>query len=79
MFRLLYFWLEDPAPWMAYLQFGVMAALMALTYVQVTRRGMSFMVVFVVMAFIFFIDVFAYLPFLGFLWIRDRRREAPCE
>jgi hypothetical protein len=40
---------------------------------------MSFMVVFVVMTFIFFIDILAYLPFLVFLRVRDRRRAAPCE
>jgi hypothetical protein len=56
-----------------------MAGLMGLTYLQVTRRGMSFMVVFVVMVFIFFLDVLAYLPFYLYLRVRDRRQAAPCE
>lgn len=79
MFRLLYLWLEDPPTWLAYVQFLVMAGLMGLTYVQVTRRRMSFMIIFLVMMFIFFIDILAYLPFLAYLRVRDRRVAAACK
>jgi hypothetical protein len=80
VFRLIYFWLEDPASWMAYLQFLLMAVLMGLTYLHVTRRGMSFMVMFGVMTLIFFVDLAAYLPFLAYLrLVRDRRHPALCE
>ncbi|GAB4244972.1 MAG: hypothetical protein Kow00129_04720 [Thermoleophilia bacterium] len=73
MFPLLYWFIDDAAPWMAYLQWSVTVGLMGLTYYQVTRRGLGFMLVFLVMLFIFFVDVLAYLPFLAWLTVRDRR------
>jgi len=74
VFRLLYLYLEEPASWMAYLQFSVVVGLMALAYLHTIRRRMSFMPLFGVMLAIFFLDFFAYLPFLAYLLIRDRRR-----
>lgn len=79
MFRLLYLLIEDPAPWMAYVQFLVMAALLGLAYFQVTRRRLGFMPLLGVMVAILFVDVIAYLPFLAYLLVRDRRRAALTE
>jgi hypothetical protein len=73
LFPLLYRFIDDPAPWMAYAQFAVIAFFMALTYGQVTRRRMGFMVMFGFMALIFFVDLFGYLPFLLLLFFRSRR------
>jgi hypothetical protein len=73
VFRLLYLLIEDPAPWMAYVQFLTMAFLMGLTYFHATRRRMGFMIMFVVMVAIFFVDVLAYLAFVGYLAGRNRR------
>ena len=77
MFRLLYlFVLEDPPSWIAYVHAAVMFALMGLTYVQSSRRGIGFMIVFATMAGIFMVDIFAYVPFLVYVKMRDRGRAA---
>jgi hypothetical protein len=77
MFRILYlFVLENPPSWVAYVHTAVLFALMGLTYIQASRRGIGFMIVFLTMAGIFMIDVFAYVPFLVFIKARDRKRAA---
>ncbi len=77
MFRLLYGLVDVVPVWMAYVQFTVVIVLMGLTYLHVTRRRLGFMPMFGVMILIFFVDVFAYLPFLAYLLWRDRRRALP--
>lgn len=78
MFPLLYHFMNsDPPSWMAYLQWAFMMFLMGLTYLQVTRRGMGFMLMFGTMLLIFFVDLLAYLPFLAYLLWRDRRKVMP--
>ena len=74
MFPLIYYFMSsEPPSWMAYVQWAFMMALMGLTYLQVTRRGLSFMLMFGTMLLIFFVDVLAYLPFLAYILWRDRR------
>lgn len=78
MFRILYlFILSDPPSWVAYTHAAVLFLLMGLTYVQSSRRGVGFMVVFLAMAGIFMVDVLAYIPFYAYVRARDRRRGAP--
>lgn len=73
MFRILYlFILSDPPSWVAYVHVAVLFALMGLTYVQSSRRGVGFMIVFLAMAGIFMVDVLAYIPF--YLYVRTRHR-----
>jgi len=77
VFRILYlFFMQDPPSWVAYAHAAVMFALMGLVYLQSSRRGVSFMVVFLAMAGIFMVDVFGYLPFLAYIARRDRARKA---
>jgi hypothetical protein len=74
VFPLIYhFMASEPPSWMAYVQWACMMGLMGLTYLQVTRRGMGFMLMFGTMLLIFFVDLLAYLPFLGYILWRDRR------
>lgn len=74
MFPLFYRLVGEAPSWTVYVQFAVVIALMGLTYLHVTRRRLGFMPMFGVMTLIFFVDVFAYLPFLAYLLWRDRRR-----
>jgi hypothetical protein len=75
LFRILYLFVwEDPASWVAYLHAAVMFGLMGLTYVQSSRRGVGFMIVFLTMAGIFMVDIFGYIPFLVYITMRDRSR-----
>lgn len=77
MFRILYlFIVQDPPSWVAYAHAAVMFALMGLVYLQSSRRGVGFMVVFLAMTGIFMVDVFAYLAFLVYITRRDRARKA---
>ncbi|MHB9150612.1 MAG: hypothetical protein ACYC33_11165 [Thermoleophilia bacterium] len=77
MFRILYlFFLQEPPSWVAYVHAAVMFALMGLVYLQSSRRGVGFMVVFLAMAGIFMVDIFGYVPFLAYITLRDRRRKA---
>ncbi len=75
MFRILYlFLLQEPPSWVAYLHTGVILGLCGLVYYQCGKRRIGFMVMFIVMAGIFMVDLLAYLPFLVYLLLRDRRR-----
>jgi len=77
VFRILYlFFVQDPPSWMAYAHVTVMFVLMGLVYLQSSRRGVGFMVVFLAMAGIFMVDVFGYLLFLAYIARRDRARKA---
>jgi hypothetical protein len=76
VFRILYlFFMQDPPSWVAYAHAAVMFALMGLVYLQSSRRGVGFMVVFLAMAGIFMVDIFGYLPFLAYIARRDRTRK----
>jgi hypothetical protein len=50
---------------------------MGLVYIQSSRRGVGFMIVFLAMAGIFMIDVLAYIPFYFYVRNRDRKRGGP--
>lgn len=78
MFRILYlFVLSEPPSWVAYAHVTVLFVLMGLTYIQSSRRGMGFMIVFLAMAGIFMVDVLAYIPFYVYARNRDRKRGGP--
>jgi hypothetical protein len=77
VFRLIYLLGGAPPSWMAYVQFLVTVGLMGLTYLHVAKRRIGFMPMFGVMTLIFFVDFVAYLPFLGYILWRDRRRAIP--
>jgi hypothetical protein len=77
VFRLLYYAIGQPPTWLAYVQFLVVFVLMGLTYLHVTRRRIGFMPMFGVMTAIFLVDFLAYLPFLGYIIYRDRKRGRP--
>lgn len=75
MFRILYlFVLSEPPSWVAYAHVTALFVLMGLVYIQSSRRGMGFMIVFLAMAGIFMIDVLAYIPFYFYVRNRDRKR-----
>lgn len=78
MFRVLYlFVIPEPPSWVAYVHSAAIIALMGLVYYQCSKRRMRFMPMFVAMVGIFMVDVLAYIPFLGYLLWRDRRRVPP--
>lgn len=78
MFRILYlFVIPEPPSWVAYVHSAVIIGLMGLVYYQCSKRRMGFMPMFVAMAGIFMVDFLAYIPFLGYLLWRDRRRVPP--
>lgn len=80
MFPILYWFVIPEHPsWVTYVQVAVILALMGLVYYQCTKRRMGFMPMFVAMAGIFFVDLLAYIPFLGYLLWRDRRPVPPGE
>ncbi len=77
MFRILYlFVLSDPPSWVAYAHVTLLFVLMGLTYIQSSRRGVGFMIVFLAMAGIFMVDILAYIPFYFYVRARDRTRAA---
>lgn len=78
MFRILYIFIDsDPPSWVGYAHAAVLIGLMGLAYIQSSRRGVGFMIVFVALAGIFMVDVLAYVPFYIYIRARDRGRVQP--
>lgn len=59
---------------MAYIHAATIIGLMGLVYYQSTKRRMGFMPMFAAMAGVFMVDLLVYIPYLGYLLWRDRRR-----
>jgi hypothetical protein len=68
------FVLSEPPSWLAYAHVTVLFVLMGLVYIQSSRRGIGFMIVFLAMAGIFMVDVLAYIPFYFYVRSRDHKR-----